>query len=207
MSPIGRGQPTLNAAASNGRLREILDNSANLFIQRGYDRVSVEEIANASGLQKATLYHYVKSKDDILVLLHREFMQLVLAAAESPGRASLDPESQLRLIMADILGLMKSHRGHVRVFFEHHRELPAGARKPIIQERDRYQRLLENIITAGVKKGQFRRVDARLVTLMIFGACNWAYQWYSVRGRLTTDQVAEAFADLVLRGIGADAIA
>ena len=184
------------------RLRRILDQAAKLFDQRGYDRVSVEDIALASGLRKATLYHYVRSKDDILVLLHREFMQLVLDAASSADRQDLDPRTELTLVMCDILDLMKTHRGHVRVFFEHHRELPSRARKSIEALRDSYEQKVEEIVRRGIAAGQFRDINVRLVTLGIFGMCNWAYQWYDSKGPLSPREVAEFFADCLVNGIG-----
>jgi len=193
---------TLASVDSNERLREILDQSAKLFDQRGYDRVSVEDIASASGIRKATLYHYVRSKDDILVLLHQEFMHLVLDAAEAESRQQLDPRSQLVSVMIDILALMKTHRGHVRVFFEHHRDLPTQARKGIRADRDRYEKIVEAIIARGISTGQFRQVDVRLSTLGIFGMCNWAYQWYKPSGPMSPEVIARFFASCIVDGIG-----
>jgi hypothetical protein len=136
-----------------------------------------------------------------LVLLHEEFMRLVLVAAEDNGRSKLDPYAQLVSVMADILSLMKTHRGHVRVFFEHHRELPTRARKSIRADRDRYELLVENIIARGISAGQFRKVDKRLATLGIFGMCNWAYQWYSPTGSMSPDEIARFFAECFVDGI------
>jgi AcrR family transcriptional regulator len=186
-----------------GRLREIIDQSALLFDRRGYNEVSMEEIAAGVGLRKPTLYHYVKSKDEILVLIHREFMELVFAKAEDPARANLEPAARLAEFIADIIELMDSHRGHVRVFFEHHRELPRAAKRMIVAERERYQAMVRSTVEAGIAAGQFRAVDSRLATLALFGMCNWAYQWYDPDGRLQPKHIAKTFADYLFHGIGA----
>ncbi|HZU19479.1 MAG TPA: TetR/AcrR family transcriptional regulator [Candidatus Dormibacteraeota bacterium] len=189
------------ALDSNPKLREIVERAASLFDERGYHRVSMEEIAAAVGIRKPSLYHYVHSKDEILALIHREFMDLVISRAEARQAVAMSPEQQLLEFMADILELMHTHRGHVRVFFEHHRELPDAERKIVWQERDRYEAMVEKVIRQGIDSGAFRPVDARLTTLALFGMCNWAYQWYKKGGPLRTREIAYMFWDLLLRGL------
>ncbi|HZV49960.1 MAG TPA: TetR/AcrR family transcriptional regulator [Candidatus Dormibacteraeota bacterium] len=186
------------------KLREIVEQAAALFDERGYHRVSMEEIAAAVGIRKPSLYHYVRSKDEILTLIHREFMDLVISRAEARQAVAMSPEQQLLEFMADILELMHTHRGHVRVFFEHHRELPDAEREAVRQERDRYEAMVEAVIRQGIASGAFRPMDARLTTLALFGMCNWAYQWYRRGGPLRTREIAYAFWDLLLRGLRPD---
>ena len=71
--------------------------------------------------------------------------------------------------------LMETHRGHVRVFFEHHRELPAEARGPIRLKRGRYEKIVEGLIGEGIELGVFRDTDPHMAALATFGMCNWAY--------------------------------
>lgn len=192
-----------SAHLTSGRLREVVDQSARLFDQDGYNRVSMQDIAAAVGIRKPTLYHYVKSKDELLVHIHREFMHLALSNLASPKRAELQPSQQLIEIMADILGLMDTHPGYVRVFFEHYRELPPAAKRSIKRDRDRYETIVQSILRQGVKEGTFRQVNIPLATLAVFGMCNWAYQWYDREGELSSRQIAEAFADYLLNGLSA----
>ena len=195
---------SVDSLSSIPRLREIVDGAAALFDDRGYHRVSMEDIAAAVGLRKPTLYHYVRSKDEILTLIHREFMDLVITRAEARRAVEMSAAHELLEFMADILELMETHRGHVRVFFEHHRELPAAARTVVREQRDRYEAMVETVIERGARAGEFRALDARLTTLAMFGMCNWSYQWYRQEGALRTRQIAYAFWDVFLRGISAD---
>jgi AcrR family transcriptional regulator len=194
---------SVDSLSSIPRLREIVDGAAALFDARGYHRVSMEDIAAAVGLRKPTLYHYVRSKDEILTLIHREFMDLVITRAEARRAVEMSAAHELLEFMADILELMETHRGHVRVFFEHHRELPAAARRVVREQRDRYEAMVEAVIRRGAEAGEFRTLDPRLTTLAMFGMCNWAYQWYREEGALRTRQIAYAFWDVFLRGISA----
>jgi AcrR family transcriptional regulator len=171
-----------------------------LFDREGYARVGVDRIAEAVGIRKPTLYHYVSSKDELLGWIHEEFIDELLAkqASRPPGRTAA---AELAAVIADILGLMQTHRAHVRVFFEHHRELPAAARERVRRRRDAYQAHVEETIRRGSAAGELREVDARLAALALFGMCNWAYQWYRPDGPLPARDVAASFADLFLHGL------
>jgi AcrR family transcriptional regulator len=185
----------------DGRLREIVDRAAELFDKHGYHNVTMEDIADAVGVRKPTLYYYVKSRDQILFLIHQEFMDLVIERDEVRKRSALPPSETILEIMSDILELMATHRGHVRVFFEHYRELPKRFQAAIHRKRDYYERVVEDVIRAGVASGEFRAVEPRLATLALFGMCNWAYQWYRREGALGTREIASAFWKILLGGI------
>jgi hypothetical protein len=103
--------------------------------------------------------------------------------------------------MADILQLMETHRGHVRVFFEHYRELPESDRQHVQIERDRYEGMVEDILRGGIKSGEFRPMDVRMTSLAVFGSCNWAYQWYQREGPLGTREIASTFWNIFLEGL------
>lgn len=104
--------------------------------------------------------------------------------------------------MRDIFSLMVTHRGYVRVFFEHHRELPSEARRYVAAQRDCYESLVRSAIAAGQARGTFAAdVDTKLTSLALFGMCNWAYQWFNAQGHHTADEIAETFWRLLLKGI------
>ena len=173
-----------------------------LFDRAGYHEVNLRQIAEASGISKAPVYHYFERKDELLMRIHEEFIDLLLAA--EAGRDPLPPAEHLRALMADVLGLMATHRGHVRVFFEHVRELSEADQATIRERRDRYQALVEGVVARGMATGAFRAGDPRLVTLAVFGMCNWAYQWYRPDGDRSTREIADSFYDLVINGLRRD---
>lgn len=181
------------------RRREVATQAAELFDRTGYHTTNVAALAEAAGLRKATLYHYFAGKDEILFWIHEEFIDLLIA--KEAGRGSLAAADALLEIMVDVLELMRTHRGHVRVFFEHHRELSPERRETIRRKRDAYQAAVESIVRRGIGDGSFRDVDPRLTTLAVFGMCNWAYQWYRPEGPLSPREIAERFFDLLFNGL------
>src|SRR5262245_21158867 len=161
----------------------------------------MENIADAVGVRKPSLYHYFKSKDELLFWIHEEFVDLLLERHVARLKLPLTSTQLLHEIMADILELMETHRGHVRVFFEHHRELTGGRKEKIKLKRDRYHTMVEDVVRRGVETGEFRSLDVRLATLAIFGTVNWAYQWYQTEGPLRPREIAYVFSDLLLTGM------
>ncbi|MDE2167588.1 MAG: TetR family transcriptional regulator [Alphaproteobacteria bacterium] len=186
------------------RLREIVKSAADLFLDRGYHNVSMEDIAARVGLRKPTLYHYVKSKVDILTIISHEYMGVAFADQTASLGRRLSPAERLLEFMTGILAAVETHRGHMKVLFEYNRELPPRERKAIQQEKERFQALLEQVIKSGVTSGEFRQVPTTLVTLGILGMCVWAYQWYQGSGARSPRQVAELYLDLLINGLKAD---
>jgi len=182
------------------KAEQILENAAELFDRFGYNAVSVDEIASSVGIRKPTLYHYFSNKHEILFGLHETFINLLIEKAEARSSDVPAPES-LREMMTDILELMHTHRGYVRVFFEHYRELPSDDQQTIKKKRDLYEQMVETTIQRGISEGDFRDLDPRLVTLAVFGICNWAYQWYRADGSYTYRELANFFADVLFNGL------
>ena len=183
--------------------REIVTQAAVVFDTDGYHTANVDSLAHAVGLKKPSLYHYFSSKDEILYSIHEEFIDLLIQEFEARTDLGLTASESLRQVMIDVLRLMDTHRGHVRVFFEHHRELPAEHRATIAAKRDRYAEMVRVEFERGVRDGEFRGLDTGLTTLALFGMCNWTYQWYQRGGLLTSQEVADYFWTLLFDGIKA----
>jgi AcrR family transcriptional regulator len=195
----GKGAAT--RSASIDRRAQIVEKAAELFDQAGYHTTSMDDIARAVGLAKPTLYHYFDSKDRILLEVHEEFISLLLGRQRH--RAADDDTDMSELlyeVMVDILDLMRTHRGHVRVFFEHHRELAPASREGILAGRDAYFSSVRRLFEVGRDRGEFD-CDPQLSAMALFGMCNWAYQWYDPKGRLTTEDVARYFHGVLIHGI------
>jgi AcrR family transcriptional regulator len=194
---------TVTTTAADRRRAEIIALSATLFDQHGYSSVSMEQIALAAGLAKPSLYHYFRGKDEILSGIHETFIDILLERQDQRRQLDLPADVVLLGAMTDIFGLMETHRGHVRVFFEHHRELPAPVREQIRVKRARYQQEIRETIARGIAEGQFRDFDPEAATLAVFGICNWAYQWWRPGNATDPALTAQKMWDLVIRGLGA----
>lgn len=183
------------------RQAEIVAAAAQLFEKKGYHDTGMDDIAEAVGLRKPTLYHYVKSKAEILVWIHNDVMARVLKKLETNVAEAVEPREGLRQVVVDILEIMDTRPGYLRVFFEHHREIPEPLRTEATRSRDRYQWLVESLIQEGIRQGAFRKVPVRLATLTLFGITNWSYQWYHPGGELDYRKIADELLNIFLKGI------
>lgn len=198
------GRAARRSMSTDARRREIVSTAAQLFDVSGYSNTTMDEIAQALGIAKPTLYHYFSSKEQILRSIHEEFIDLLIARHHARLAAAALGNDQLLLeAMADVLELMETHRGHVRVFFENHRELSSTARHEILAKRDAYQAMVQATIEGGIRDGVFRDTNAELATLAAFGMCNWAYQWFRSGGPLRPREIAYHFWGYLVHGLGA----
>lgn len=194
-------QTVAPATKADKKRGQIVSEAAALFDSRGYHATTMEDIASSVAIAKPTLYHYYRSKDEILYAIHEEFIDLLLAEhQERATDLSLGPDELLLGIAGDILDLMETHRGHVRTFFEHHRELPAGERSTIRHKRDQYAGIVENLLQQGVDQGIID-TDPKMCALHFFGMCNWAYQWYRSGDGYTPRSIGEEFWRMLRDGI------
>lgn len=190
----------------NDRRQNIITQAALLFDQHGYHKTTMEDIADVVGIKKPTLYHYFQSKDEILSLIHEVFVDLLFSRQEERNGLIISYEELLRNSMRDIIHLMATHRSHVRVFFEHHRELAEPFQSSIRLKRDAYFELIASFIQAGINDGRYKVSSANLGALAMFGMCNWAYTWFNPNGPYGADEVADSFWKWLITGFihGAD---
>ena len=161
------------------RRQQILDKAADLF-DAGYARTSMDDIAASVGIAKPTLYHYFRSKAEILFEIHEELIDKLLVRHADRIQKNLRPRDVLLEIMEDILNFMQTRPGHMRVFFEHYRELPEEQREIIRIKRDEFQDILQSILADGIRQGDFREFDVKLtsfeISARVFGLTSGMYR-------------------------------
>lgn len=187
--------------SSDERRQQIVEESARVFDAYGYEVATMQDIADKIGIAKPTLYHYFRSKDEILLAIHEDFIELLLERLADAQEQADGPEQIIEGVMRDVLSLMDTHHGHVRVFFEHHRELPAESRVGMKDRRDQYEAAIEDQFRLAMEAGTMRTLNPRLATLGLFGMCNWAYQWYRAGGSLSAEEIASTFWDYLYNGL------
>lgn len=186
---------------SDARRDEIAGAAAVLFNERGFHQTSMEDVAEAIGVRKPTLYHYVKSKAELVSWIHDECVAAVLPNLEDYVAQGVPEREILVRVARDILGLLESKPGYLRVYFEHHRELPTRQQSKARRQRDNYYLLVKRVLESGAAKGEFHVEDPGLTAFAFFGMCNWAYQWFRPDGSQSSEAIAKRICEIFLRGI------
>ena len=183
------------------RRETIVDTSARVFSKRGYHATGIAELCTANELGKGAFYHYIGSKEELLAAIHDRVMDEVMAGADRVAAAGGTPSAQLAMLGDELLDVIHRYPDHVWVFLH---EFPAltGARAETFRVRRRaYEHRVEAVLKAGIKKGEFRKVDTRLTALAWLGMHNYTYLWLRPGDRLTARDIAKPFADIFIKGI------
>ena len=184
------------------RREAIVDTSATVFARRGYHATGIMELCAANELGKGALYHYIGSKEELLAAIHDRVMDEVLLGGQRVVDAGGSPPEQLEMLGEELLDVIHRYPDHVWVFLH---EFPAltGERADRFRTRRReYEQIVEDVLSAGVTSGAFRRdVDPWLTARAWLGMHNYTYLWLKAGGRLSARDVAKPFADIFLRGI------
>jgi len=199
-APRKRG-PKVDVELTRQRRADIMRVAARLFDEVGYHGVNMETIAQAAGLKKPTLYHYVSSKDEILFQIHEALIDALRGKTMERRAAGHGPEEILAGVCSDIFEQMHDFPGYVRAFFEHMRDLDSERRAKIRQERNAYLAEVIAVLEDGMKMKLFKRADPRLTALAMLGMCNWGYQWYRPKHDGAPEQVARTLWGIFREGL------
>ena len=121
--------------------------------------------------------------------------QLRLASGE------LDPRRLLLAMMTDLVSLVETYPGDMRVLFEYYGDLPESARAEITEQGNRYRQRLVDVLNRGVAEGSFAIRNPNLTALAIPGMCSSTHNWFRPGGKLTAAKISRYFYDTVLSGI------
>jgi AcrR family transcriptional regulator len=194
-----------NGVTPRKRDEQVYAAALRLFTEKGYHATSMQDIAAAVGLYKGSLYHYIGSKEELLARVFERGMGTLLDEVEAiVADTSLAASRQLRLILRAHVGAVAENREALTVYLHEFRALAGEAQRAtdgVREQRDRYRRLVESVVERGVRSGEFGAADVAIATLAVLGMCNWIVQWYRPGGRLGPRQIADHFADLLLRGL------
>ncbi|MGB2710787.1 MAG: TetR/AcrR family transcriptional regulator [Conexibacter sp.] len=199
--PAPPTRPALRARYDRRR-QELVDTAAHVFAQHGYHATSIEDLIAATGLTRGGLYHYTDSKQALLFGVLDELMDPLLEQARTIVEEPGSPEQHLRRVTRAWLAHVAAHLDHMVVFERERATLEADPRwTQVRRARRAFERLLGRVLEAGRADGSFQMEDPQLVLLALLGMVNHAPQWLRPAGRLSPEQVAERFCDVLLGGI------
>ena len=178
------------------RRAEVVLGAARVFAQRGYDQTSVPELAEALGLAAGSLYHYFPSKEHLLRAICDQLMDPLLEQAEALLAEPREPAEQLRALVRLWVEHVVAHRDHMLVFQQERHVIEHGEQwRGVRDSRKRFERLVEGLLERVDGGGA---VDRRLALAALLGMVNHTAQWYRPRGRLTPEEIADGYADLLV---------
>ena len=184
-----------------GQREAILSHAAELFALGGYHGTSMNDVADACRLSKATLYHYYADKSELLSnIAERHVSALVDLCDLLRNDSSIPPGARLETLISRFLGEYAEAQNFHRVLTEDVRFLPRKARDRIL-DKERYvvQSFADAIVL--VRPDIQRAALQKPIAMLLFGMLNWMFTWLRPEGKLTHASVAPLVCDLFLNGL------
>jgi AcrR family transcriptional regulator len=180
---------------------EILDASAQIFSQKGYHGTSMQDIAIAVNLQKASLYHHVSSKQEILFDLLNRGLDILITqveeAIDEPGSA----DERLRRATCAYLTTMTEYQDLASVLLLEYRSLEPDYHDRHIPRRDRFEQIWRDLIREGMEDGIYTCDHPSLSARALLGVLNWTVTWFRNDGPLSAEEIADQISNLFLMGL------
>jgi AcrR family transcriptional regulator len=185
--------------------QEIFEQATRLFAQRGYAGTSFQDIADAVGLTRPALYHYVKSKEDLLARLVAE---VTVVAATDIAKIAKRTELSATQRVRDIVQLLARRQGEqgerFRLLLRSEADLPESVAANYAKNRRAVLRSLTEVIEQGVADGEFRPATPAISAFGTLGIINWVAWWYHTGSHFDLDAVCSELAELAVHGLSAE---
>ena len=183
------------------KLEHILRTSARIFAEKGYHSTSMRDLARATGVSLAGLYHYCKSKEELLFLIQDHCFGRVLERLEQRTRGINDPLEKLRIFIDNHLSFFAANMAEMKVLSHEAESLAGDLHKLVSTKKERYARVARKILREIAEQERTNAgVDLTVATYALFGMMNWIYNWYDPRGKLSVNQLVDNITRLFVGG-------
>lgn len=192
------GRPRLDAPSADhlARLEEILAKASEVFDAKGYDAGTLDDVAEAMGMRKAGLYHYVRSKSHLLFLLFDRAWDLGFERIQGIPDIE-DPRERLAALIRSHACLIAERKSLFTVFFGHRPRFDEAAEQRFRENERRYVGVFARAVRDAVDAGVIPPVDPRRGAMALMGMTSWVFKWYDP-GTMTPAEIGDDFVRLIL---------
>jgi AcrR family transcriptional regulator len=190
--------------AVNETYARMLDTACELFARQGYFATSTRQIADAMGIQKASLYYYITSKEDLIYQISKTAMEHVSACVNAALAQVSGPEERLyAFITSHVAGLLQHQNWHAAANEELKHAFSPERRREIVALRDVYEQMARQILEDAQAAGLVRSdLSVKYLSLILFGMITNLYSWYQPEMDVAPAELGAVLADLFMAGIG-----
>jgi AcrR family transcriptional regulator len=175
--------------------------AAEIMCQKGFEATSMKDIAEAVGLTKAGIYHYIPGKEELLFQIMGFAMDMVDQDVIEPAQQVADAELRLRTIVERHARRILEVGGAVTIILEEMAALTPVHRRAILLRKRAYFDLLRQTLDQLALEGKLRQVSPTVAAFSLFGMITWISRWYRRDGKLTPDETLRDFLDLALGAV------
>jgi AcrR family transcriptional regulator len=184
------------------KLEFILRNAAGIFARKGYHSTSMRDISRETQVSLAGLYHYCKSKEELLFLIQDNCFGRVLERLQERLQETGEPIEKLRLVIENHLSFFAANMAEMKVLSHEADSLAGEMREHVSGKKQDYTRLVRKILSEvqQARTGSGQKIDLTVATYALFGMMNWIYNWFDPRGKLSVNELVDNVTRLFLSG-------
>jgi AcrR family transcriptional regulator len=183
------------------KLEFILRTAARIFAEKSYHSTSMRDISRATEVSLAGLYHYCKSKEELLFLIQDNCFGRVLERLEQRLAEVSEPVQKLRIFIDNHLAFFAANMAEMKVLSHEADSLAGDLHQHVSGKKQKYTRLAREILNElQADQPENRRVNLTAATYALFGMMNWIYNWYDPAGKLKVEELVEHITRLFLHG-------
>lgn len=184
------------------RDEEILAAAIQVFSQKGYAAASLQDVADAVGLLKGSLYHYISSKESLLFRIFQESHEEGSALMAAVDDLGLPPDAKLREFVRRLTLFYEQNRERASLYFGEWRHLTGEDLQTVMKQRREFELYVRTIVIDAHERGLTRPdLDVKLATRYILTGVNGVILWYHPEGPLPAEKIAEQIAELACSSI------
>jgi AcrR family transcriptional regulator len=183
--------------------QNIRQTAQKLFRTRGYAAVGMRELAKEVGIEAPSIYNHYKSKDDILREICFDISEQFFQAFNAIEGMDEKPTKKIKLAIKSHIHVIASNIEATEVFFNEWMFLEEPNLGKFKKLRYEYEMKFRDLIERGIKRGDFKKMNTKLVAFTIFSSLNATHDLYKSSERLTEEEIAEDISDLLLKGLKA----
>lgn len=184
------------------RDEEILAAAIRVFSEKGYAAASLQDVADAVGLLKGSLYHYISSKESLLYRIFQESHEEASALMAEVDGQGLPPEAKLREFVRRLTLFYEQNRERASLYFGEWRHLTGDDRDTVMKQRREFELYVRSIIAEAYERGLTDPgLDVNLATRYILTAVNGVILWYRPEGPVPGHDIADQIAELACASV------
>jgi AcrR family transcriptional regulator len=190
------------ATANLSRKEQVIRKAAELFKEKGYAAASMRDLAQLLGIEAASLYSHIKSKEEILRSLCFDMATEFRKSLEEVEKQKVSASEKLRRGIIGHIQVMAKDLTASAVFMNEHRHLSQPFLRDFLLLRINYINRFKTIIEEGVKAGEFKStIDKKLAVMTLFSSLNWMPMWYDPSGLIDPVELGVQLADMLVNGL------
>jgi AcrR family transcriptional regulator len=184
------------------KLEFILRTSARIFADKGYHSTTMRDISRETGVSLSGLYHYCRSKEELLFLIQDNCFGRVLERLQERLAETRAPVDKLRLVIENHLSFFAANMAEMKVLSHEADSLAGEMHEHVSGKKQQYTQLVRRIMSEVQQTGSAdgQAIDLTVATYALFGMMNWIYNWYDPRGLLSVNELVENITRLFLSG-------